>query len=179
LTSLGLFLGPTAPSIVLKHGRCPRLISFATSFALDPHVIEFLNSSPCLTSLEVDHSSSHFGVPVPVLPPHSCPRLASFVGSTQAAAAVVPGRPVESIHLNSGDLGPVHDMSFLSLSTKPVTVLGAMTSFSAPIFLHKLAQHAPTLVYLRLTMLNESDYSPDEVSFKSINWVTSLAPDNR
>ncbi|KAG6890942.1 hypothetical protein C0995_000899 [Termitomyces sp. Mi166 len=151
LVSLDLFVDPSA-SWILSEAHCvyPRLLRFASSFSFDGHVAEFLSKTEALLELEVDGAStSPNDVPVPVLPARSIPHLSQFVGSSHVARAIVPGRPVESIHLPSGALTE-EDVIMLAHSTSHVVILGATTNSPPLPILESLAQHMSTLVYLRL-----------------------------
>ncbi|KAG5646418.1 hypothetical protein DXG03_003468 [Asterophora parasitica] len=134
LTSLDLFVDPTASWILSQTRHAyPRLLHFASSLPLDDHVAGFLRRTDALLELEIDGSIMPISLPAPILPVASLPRLSQFVGPSHVASAIVPGRPVESIHLPTGDL-TVEDVISLANTTAHVVVFGATTS-SLPILL--------------------------------------------
>ncbi|KAG6886073.1 hypothetical protein C0993_004063 [Termitomyces sp. T159_Od127] len=147
LVSLDLFVAPDA-SWILTRVQCtyPRLSHFSCSFSFDGHVAEFLSKTEALTELEIDGAST---IPVSGLPAQSIPHLSQFIGSSHVARAIVPGRPVESIQLLSGDL-TVEDVIMLAKSTSHVLILGATTTSPLLPILDSLSQHMSSLVYLRL-----------------------------
>ncbi|KAG6820444.1 hypothetical protein H0H93_000440 [Arthromyces matolae] len=147
LIHLDLFIDSSASWILSNSSsHYPRLIHFSSSFQLDHHVAEFLTKTEALLELEVD-ASDHPAVPI--LPPRSIPRLSQFIGSPHVASSIVPGRPVESIHLPSGDLTE-EDLIMFAKSTAHVLILGATTSAPPLPLLISLSQRMPSLVYLRL-----------------------------
>lgn len=145
LVSLDIFID--AGSWVLPDNRVyPQLQHFASSFAFDPRVAAFLAQAPALESVQVGPTVS----PRPSLAPASLLRLVEFTGCSSAAVAVIPGRPVESIHINSGDL--TEDLvPALAKSTALVTVLSLTTSSAPVAMLQVLGQHMPHIMYLRIT----------------------------
>ncbi|KAG6911638.1 hypothetical protein DXG01_007888 [Tephrocybe rancida] len=175
LISLDLFVDPSA-SWMLSDASCtyPRLSRFSSSFPFDSHLAKFLTKTEALLELEVDSTLPN-NLPVPALPTRSIPHLSQFVGSPHVARAIVPGRPVESIHLPSGDL-TVEDVIALGNSTSHVVVLGATTNSSPLQVLESLVQHMPFLVYLRI--MTTCDFSePPQQSFyeQTAKALTSLS----
>lgn len=164
LTHLTLLIDSQASWVLPgAHARTfPRLIHFACSFSFDSHVVNFLEKTDALLELEVD-SMSPRSLITPALPVTFIPKLAHFAGSTHAAQAVVPGRPVESIHLSSGDLTESVVNSFAQ-STATVTVLGASTSSLPLPLLQLFSKSIPHLVYLRMTTSYNFTEAPDVVS---------------
>lgn len=163
VVSLELLVDPGASWILgTPHCVFPRLQHLACSFLLDSHVVDFLSKTEALLELELDGISSPLSPPIPTLPVGSLPQLCGFKGSSHAAMAIVPGRPVESIHLNSGDLTQ-DDIASLAQSTAHVAILGATTSALPVPLLQSLTHHFPYLVYLQMmTMYNFSE-GPDAV----------------
>lgn len=159
LTSLNIFV-KSAASWVL-HTRLdaefPRLRHFASSFPLDSYVAHFLSKAEAILQLEVDSSPTSQLIAPSSLIVTAAPRLSRFIGSSKAAQAVIPGRPVDEIHLSSGDLTEVL-VQGLSKSTAYVLLLGASTSSLPPPLLESLAEFMPQLKYLRMmTTYNLSD----------------------
>ena len=161
VTSLELLVDPGA-SWVLPHRVFPRLEHFACSFSLDSHVVDFLCKTEALLQLEVDGISSPLSLPMPTIPDGSLPRLRGFKGSSHVAMAIIPGRPVESIQLNSGDLTQ-DDIASLAQSTAHVAILGATTSSLPVPLLQTLTHHLSHLAYLRIMTTYTFSEGPDAV----------------
>lgn len=165
LTSLDLYVDSSASWVLRsqKQFTYPRLVHFASSFPLDAHVANFMAKANALLHLEVDSLPTPSPVNISSLPTNTLPHLSCFIGSCEAAQVIVPGRPVESIHLNSGDLTePV--VETLAKSTAHVSILGATTSSRPVPLLGSFAQNLSHLVSLRMmTTYNFSD-APDVVS---------------
>src|SRR5712671_2739295 len=154
LTSLHISLDPNAnPSWILtprsRHMTYSRLHTFTSSFPFDSHVISFLECTPALERLELDTAPIPGTAPLPHLSHAAIPRLVHFMGSCQAIKIIVPGRPLESIHIHDGDLSE-EEVVCLAQSTGHIAVLGAITSALLVPFLKSLARHLPYLAYLRL-----------------------------
>jgi hypothetical protein len=164
IISLELFVDPGASWVLTgtPHRVFPRLEHLACSFPLDSHVVDFLGKTKALLQLEVDGISSPLSLPMPTLPDGSLPRLCVFKGSSHAAMAIIPGRPVESIQLNSGDLTQ-DDIAILAQSTAHVAILGATTSSLPVPLLQTLMHHLPHLVYLQITTTYTFSERPDAV----------------
>jgi hypothetical protein len=164
LTSLDLFVDLAASWVLpgAHNTSFPRLLHFGCSFPLDANVAAFLSKTDAVVELELDAISTN-SQSIPALPVASLPRLSQFVGSSQAAQAVVPGRPVESIHLSSGNLTET-DVVSLAKSTAHVVILGATTSSLPVPLLESLTQCMPHLVYLRMMTTYNFSEAPDVVS---------------
>ncbi|TFK56062.1 hypothetical protein OE88DRAFT_699757 [Heliocybe sulcata] len=172
LKTLSLFIPPSM-SWVLDSGAVradpcyQRLEQFACSFPFDSDVTTFLGRTPALLELEVDSMPSLTPSPIPTLPSISIPHLAQFIGSSEQAAAVVPGRPVESVHLYGGDL--TEDvMCSLSQSVAPVIALGANTTMSPISFLESVTRHLPSIAFLRVTAENIDSVLPNAEWYQQI-----------
>ena len=137
----------SAATWVLPDACYPTLVHFTSTFALDDNLARFLHNTPSLLELEVD-SIPTLSTPTTPIPTTAMPRLEQFIGSARAAAAIVPGRPVKSIHLNG--VLPEDDVPLLARSTAPVLVLGAVTNAPPVPFLQLLHRHLPHLAYLRV-----------------------------
>jgi len=134
---------------------------FASSFHIDHHLVHFLQKTNALLELEVD-SLPPTNV-IPSLGPNALPMLSQFTGSSQAAQYVVPGRPVESIHLNSGDL--TEDVvESLAKSTAHVLLLAAATISHSVALIGTLTQCMNYLVHLRIVTTFNFSEPPDAVS---------------
>ncbi|KAJ7699864.1 hypothetical protein B0H17DRAFT_925885 [Mycena rosella] len=170
LVSLDIFID--AGSWVLPDNRVyPQLQHFASSFPFDSRVAAFFTNAPVLESAQVESAAS----PLPSLAQASLLRLAEFTGCSSAAAAVVPGRPVESIHINSGDV--TEDMvPALAKSTAMVTVLSLTTS-SAPVpLLQVLGQHLPHIMYLRITSNCNLPAPPTSIFYEQVAGALAFFP---
>jgi len=165
LTSLDMSVDPTASWVLRMRSdvKFLRLQHFASSFPLDSHVAHFLCRAEAIRQLEVDSFPISDPIAPSSLPVTATPHLSCFIGSSQAAQAVIPGRPVEEIHLNSGDM--TEDVvRGLAKSTASVLLLGASTSSLPLPLLGTLAELMPQLKYLRMmTAYNFLD-APDAVS---------------
>ena len=126
-----------------------RLHTFTSSFPFDAHVTGFLERTPALERLELDTAPVSGTTPLPHLSQAAIPRLMHLMGSCQAVKVIVPGRPLESIHIHDGDLSE-DEVACLAQSTGHIAVLGAITSALLVPFLKSLARHLPYLAYLRL-----------------------------
>ncbi|KAF9468952.1 hypothetical protein BDZ94DRAFT_1317514 [Collybia nuda] len=168
LTSLDLFVDPAASWVLqgTHTNSFPRLRHFGCSFPLDANVAAFLSITEAVVELELDAISTNLHSTSP-LPVGSLPQLSQFVGSVQAAQAVVPGRPVESIHLSSGDLTE-SDVVTLARSTAHVVILGATTSSLPVPLLEKLTHCMPHLVYLRMMTTYNFSEAPDVAFYQNI-----------
>lgn len=150
LESLKLTIGPSF-SWVLPGGTdhlFPRLQNFTCLFLLDPHVTQFLGKTSGLLHLELGHDLSP-DLAITEMPSSWLPQLASFAGSSQSAQVIVPGRPISSISMHSGDLTAdvVHT---LSKSTAPISFLDATTASLPLPLLEAMVMVLPELQELRL-----------------------------
>ncbi|RDB23304.1 hypothetical protein Hypma_009579 [Hypsizygus marmoreus] len=169
LTSLDLFVDPSTSWVLQNTHRStyPRLLHFGCSFPLDSHVAHFLNKTQALLELELDEISESDSLHMPSLDIESLPQLSQFVGSSHTAKAIVPGRPVQSIQLHSGDLSET-DVVTLAESTADVVILGATTSSLPVPLLESLALRMPHLVYLRVTTTYNFSEAPDVTFYEHI-----------
>lgn len=180
LTSLDVFIDSNASWVLggEPNTNYTRLQHFACSFPFDSHVAQFLSTTPALLELELDSIPTVSllpSPPTPSVPPTSLPRLGQFIGSSQAAKAIVPGRPVQSIHLNSGDM--TEDVvECLAAATAPVVVLGASTSSLPVPLLEVISQHMSHLVYLRMMTTYNFSEAPDAVSLSHLNHPDRASP---
>ncbi|KAL1723625.1 hypothetical protein EV715DRAFT_246262 [Schizophyllum commune] len=148
LTSLDLALDHRA-SWVLAGCALPHLLRFRCTFVMDAHVTSFLRTAPLLHDLEVHPLAPDAFEKPGTLPEHALPRLASFTGSSTAALAIIPFRPVSSVHLASGDCTP-DVVARLAGSCSPIQRFTAQTTSPPIALLPHFAQHMPQLLYLRL-----------------------------
>lgn len=171
LTTLALNLADSSASWVLEKAAqnvsYHRLHQFTASFPFDQNVANFLDKTPNLTQLEVDSiPCAEPTSPVPSLLPTTIPNLSQFVGSVRAAKSIVPGRPLESIHLNEGDLVD-EDVAGFSRATGRVLVFSATASTSPVPLLESIAHNFPHLAYLRIMTTHHFTQAPKHVSFIS------------
>jgi len=159
LTSLSLFVDPSA-SWVIASPRLPfypRLSHFASSFSFNAHVAAFLTKADALLQFEIDNFVDITGPPIPPLPSTCIPRLSKFIGCPRVANAIVPGRPVHTIHLLEGDITET-DIIQLAKSSAPIIIFDATTSCQPTPLLDTFTQFMPRLNYLRiLTTCNLPD----------------------
>ncbi|KAF8803869.1 hypothetical protein BYT27DRAFT_7171315 [Phlegmacium glaucopus] len=178
LVSLDIFLDHAASWIMRTRDDATynRLEHFASSFHLDHHVTHFLQKTNALLELEVDSLP-----PTPIVPnliPTALPMLSQFTGSSQVAQYVVPGRPVESIHLNSGDL--TEDVAeSLAKSTAHVLLLAAATTYHSVALIGTLTQCMDHLVHLRIVTTFNFSEPPDASYFVNISNALRSLPDLR
>lgn len=175
LIDLEMSIDPAA-SWVLSHTRntmFSRLTRFSSTFPFDSHVTNFLERIPALTELELDPDpvSSHTETIAP-LSPSILSALSEFTGPSHVARAVVPGRPVQSIHITSGDL-TTETVQSLKAATADIVMLCASTSAQPVPFLQSLTLHLPRIVYLRLMTTYTFTEAPDAVSFFLSNCCSS------
>jgi hypothetical protein len=166
LTSLHLYVDPSA-TWILRNLSFPRLIHFACPFALDSHVSSFLGRTPALLELEVDSIPFRHERPASVLKPSSVPQLQQFSGSSYAAEAIIPSRPVHSVQLTAGDL-TVDVAQRLSQSTVDIAVLSAPTSSAPNSLLQILSMRMQSLLHLRLMTTYNFPEAPDVNFYQDI-----------
>jgi hypothetical protein len=156
-----------------------RLERFASSFHIDHHLVHFLHKTNALIELEVDsllpNPLAATAVSTGSLAPDALPKLSQFTGSSHAAQYVVPGRPVESIHLNSesGDLTEDIAESFAKSTAHVLLLAAATTSHSiAPIRTMTQFTGLNHLVHLRIATTSSFSEPPDAVSTYSYHSIT-------
>jgi hypothetical protein len=169
LVSLDIDIDSEA-SWVLTH--CPRpcaypyMLRFTTSFRFDSNVAAFLAATPALLELGLDPVPDSIPYPIPILRPSTIPHLIQFFGSTRAAKAIIPGRPIEAVHLHNGDLTEDVVIS-LAHSTASVVALDAATRYLPIVLLELLARHLPALAFCRIATTQPFTKAPDIVSVLS------------
>ncbi|KAJ7179337.1 hypothetical protein C8R46DRAFT_1073447 [Mycena filopes] len=147
-----------------------QLHHFACSFPLDSRVVAFFNNAPALESVHVESAALESPLVSACLP-----RLVEFTGSSSAAAAVVPGRPVESIHITSGDVG--EDLvPALAKSTVMVTILSITTSSAPMPLLAGLGEHLPHIMYLRINSTHNLPAPPTTIFYEQVADGLALFP---
>ncbi|KAK0490759.1 hypothetical protein IW261DRAFT_1325292 [Armillaria novae-zelandiae] len=176
LVHLCVFVPPRLSWVLLPIKSCPSLVHFSSSFPFTPHLATFLKATPSLLKLEVDTLSPSFQHDsLDLLPPSSVPLLSHFTGSAQAARAVVPGRPVQALHLTTG---PVDDalVDALAQSTADLAVVEATTpSFPASV-LHRLSQRLHQMMYLRISSTCTFSGLPDTAFYQDLSNALSKFP---
>ncbi|KAF9534405.1 hypothetical protein CPB83DRAFT_756487 [Crepidotus variabilis] len=176
LSSLEVFTDQAASWVMRNDQIYPRLRRLACSFHLDPNVVHFLNKTHNVVELEVESIPPSSQKADIHLRSEALPRLAQFTGSSHAAQIIVPGRPIEHIHLNSGDLTE-EVAENLAKSTAPILVLGAATSSHSVSLIGTLTRCMEHLVHLRIvTTYNFSD-APDATYFANIADALTSLPD--
>ncbi|PPQ77733.1 hypothetical protein CVT25_011168 [Psilocybe cyanescens] len=177
LTSLDLSVDQAASWIMRTRDDSTyrRLRRFSSSFHLDHNLAHFLSKADALLELEID-PVHHPLSPAASLRDGALSHLNQFTGSSEAAQHVVPGRPVEHIHLNSGDL--TEDLAeTLAKSTAPITVLAAATTSHSVSLIGTLTRCMEHLTHLRIvTTYNFSD-APDTTYFSNIADALTSLPD--
>ncbi|TFK76129.1 hypothetical protein BDN72DRAFT_885585 [Pluteus cervinus] len=179
LTSLDLFVDIDASWILQGIGNygLPRLRHFSCSFPFDHHVAQFLNSTNALEELSLEAIIPETNPPAPPsLHPLSLPRLSQFNGSSQTAQAIVPGRPVTTIALTTGDLTD-SVVETLARSTAHVDYLTATTSSLAVPLLGSLSRHMRKLVFLSLSPTYSFSAPPDVTFYEEVAGALGSLPD--
>ncbi|KAH8113428.1 hypothetical protein DFH11DRAFT_1775303 [Phellopilus nigrolimitatus] len=190
LSSLDLVIPPAASRALFaaeaRGALYARLRHFSCNLPLDdPAVCSFLQRLPAARELQLGERAGGAGasktptpaLPAPVLPASALPRLALFMGPSDAAAALVPGRPLESVHLYSGELTDAV-VAALARSAAPITVFGAFTHALAPATLQGLAAGLPHLHHLRImTMYHHAAHQPDEMFYGQVVQILSTLPE--
>ncbi|KAF6751282.1 hypothetical protein DFP72DRAFT_907987 [Ephemerocybe angulata] len=155
LVSLSISIPPQSSSTVLPIGSTaffPDLRDLQLSFKLDSHLVEFLTRTPGLTCLKLDQAEDippQASLPPILLPNTLLPNLTSISGPVALVQALVPGRPVSSIFITSGNLTNAA-VTQIGLSSAAISTLDAKIS-SAPIpIIQELVISAPHLTHLRL-----------------------------
>ncbi|KAF5370018.1 hypothetical protein D9758_001263 [Tetrapyrgos nigripes] len=168
LSSLSLFVDPSA-SWVLRGVQAKWLAAFACSFPFDSHVAAFLKTTPALLRLEVDpESQAYFNPEDASIIPH----LEQFRGSSQVAQAIVPGRPVHSVFITSGELTDV--VAHLADSVSNVSILEATISSSPAPLLHLISERLPHVTHLRITY--NSSEAPDTAFYEDVGSALDAFP---
>ncbi|KDQ64819.1 hypothetical protein JAAARDRAFT_145966 [Jaapia argillacea MUCL 33604] len=171
LTSLSLLIDPNASwvldSSLGTHTTYHHLRHFTCSFPLDSHVAHFLAETPTLIELQVDSAPTSSHHPCASLPSTSIPNLNQFIGSATAAKEIVPGRPVETVHLYNGELTE-ESIGDLARSTAPIAALGAMTRMAPVTVLDTLARHIPSIAYLRLMAVDDFSVLPTSEFYEQV-----------
>lgn len=137
-------------SWILKDVQWPLLRSLRCSFHFDPHVATLLSHSVHLHSFEMSMSPHGRPGDYPPFSKRSCPSLAHFMGPPKVAALLVPGRPVERLHMLGMELtGAILDK--LAASTRSVEVLEAnVDPAHLPAVIAHLRSTMPRISFLRL-----------------------------
>lgn len=185
LTSLDVALPQTASDAFMA--RCKssetvyeRLSHFSCNLPFDGNIANFLGRTPSVSELHLGDYQAPTHAPaseppsttnelpsashLPSLPSTSLPNLSVFWGPPDVAAGLVPGRPLESVHLYYGELSE-SVLDALGRSTSSIAVFGAFTHSLSPAILRHLAQSLPHVHHLRImTMYHAASMQPDEVS---------------
>lgn len=173
LKSLNLTIDSGASWVLDGVTETSCLRRFSSPFPLDHHVTRFLEHTNALVELELD--SSHVLVSTS---PSLIPHLEVFSGTSAAAEILVPGRPVHTVQLNSGDLTE-SVVEQLARSSNSVSILMATTSLSAPRLLYSLSKHLQKIVYLRMMSISSVTELPDVDFYEQVAAGVSSLPDLR
>ncbi|KAG5654213.1 hypothetical protein H0H81_006247 [Sphagnurus paluster] len=170
LESLEIFLGPAnlppqnhhpahdqlhAVERVIQGAHFPRLrqCSLGADYTkgVQPYtnvLPAFLASAPELRSLKLpDHPSAL------ALPPTALPFLASFRGSADTAAALIPGRPVHALALVGADSDVTREnLPRMTLGSVPLRYLDLSAMSVRPVLLRNVSTHFPLLTHLRVKL---------------------------
>ncbi|ESK97495.1 hypothetical protein Moror_17674 [Moniliophthora roreri MCA 2997] len=171
LKSLNLSLDPSS-TWVLQGVKTHSLTRFSSTFYLDHHVTRFLEHTRSLLELEL---GSPHATHVSSMPPFAVPHLEQFSGPALAAELIVPGRPVHSIQLTSGDLSE-NVVQQLAKSSASIAVLSGTSSLPLPRLLNLLSQHIQQLVYLRMMTICNVTEAPDADFYSTIADSLSSLP---
>ncbi|KAF7331802.1 F-box domain-containing protein [Mycena kentingensis (nom. inval.)] len=171
LVALDLFVDEIEGSVLpISPNSHPQLQHFGASMAVDEHVGAFLHNAAFLHTL---HLTSEFA-PIASLDTSSFPRLTTLTASASAVAALVPGRPVETVFVTSGDFS--EDMVHaLAQSTARVAVLSVTTDSKPTLLLASLGQQLPQLVYLQINSTHNLA-APPTTLFHDIAEALALFP---
>ncbi|KAK0199262.1 hypothetical protein DFS33DRAFT_1262991 [Desarmillaria ectypa] len=129
----------------------------------------FLSSVPLLRHLKL---SDHHGALN--LRSDALPNLSSFRGSTDTAAYILPGRPVQSLSLIGQDSDVTRDnLPRFADTTTPLRFLDLSAMSVRPILLRNIATYLPTVevIRIRLTLRHTLHYA-----LSGIRLLTGLSP---
>lgn len=166
LISLELVLPQCATNVFLaaekKDTLYARLVNFSCNLPFSSALCSFLQRTPSVKVLQLSDYSSAYS-DLPDLPISALPSLQAFTGSSDLATLLAPGRPLESVHLFSGELSQTI-IDALSRSSSSIAIFGAFTTSLSPSILHCLAENLPHLHHLRIMTMYHTFNQPDEVS---------------
>ncbi|THH11540.1 hypothetical protein EW145_g593 [Phellinidium pouzarii] len=181
LTSLDIVIPPSASraffAAEMRGTVYKRLSHFSCNLPLDDVMSSFLQRLPAATELQLgERAASLSSSPsLPILPSSALPNLALFMGPSDAAAVLVPGRPLESVHLYSGELSE-DVLVALARSSSAITVFGAFTHSLSPSVLHCLAENLPHLHHLRIMTMYHASNQPDDLFYGQVVQILSTLP---
>jgi hypothetical protein len=156
LTSLTLFLDADASWVLNSVAHYPSLVSFVSSFSLDPNVVDFLGRTPAIVELQVGSALPSDDQPEINLPPTSIPHLARFTGPYHTARVVVPQRPVEALFL-SEVISDESTFGQLSQSKSNITIFDATVNLGLLPCVAAISKTMPSLQFLRLMTVAPPD----------------------
>ncbi|KAK0231046.1 hypothetical protein IW262DRAFT_451869 [Armillaria fumosa] len=176
LVHLCVFVPPRLSWVLLPIKSYPSLAHFSSSFPFNAHLATFLKATPSLLKLEVDTlSPSLQNDYLEPLPSSSVPLLAHFTGSAQAARAIVPGRPVQSLHLTTGHVDDTL-VDAIAQSTADLAVFEATTASFPASVLHRLSQRLHQMMYLRISSTCTFSGLPDTAFYQDVSNALSKFP---
>ncbi|KAF8917785.1 hypothetical protein CPB85DRAFT_1283418 [Mucidula mucida] len=177
ITGLSLFL-PEGTSWVLgldPGASYPNLTRFFSSFPLDSHVKSFLKRTPCLSTLALGKFGPSEQCTV-TLPSTCAPLLKDFTGPSEAAATIIPGRPVEFVHLTTTPPTAEAVVGFVTLSTANILSFGAHIASHPITLIQPLCQHIPWVTYLSITTSCSFSELPSHSFYEDIAAALSRFP---
>ncbi|KAG1780793.1 hypothetical protein EV702DRAFT_1250121 [Suillus placidus] len=107
----------------------------------------FLNSLPAARHLRLPDYHDQI-----TLLPQALPSLISFSGSPRVAAAILPGRPVQSLVLIAQDYIPDLALSQMTLTSVPLRHLDLSSTLVTPTLLRNLSQSLNTVESLKVKL---------------------------
>ncbi|KIJ20604.1 hypothetical protein PAXINDRAFT_95682 [Paxillus involutus ATCC 200175] len=159
LKSLELDLGlsslpvhPTSTSLVFPSGdktlRSLRHISLnGIGYFAPNRLAQFLDNVPSIQHLRLPD----YGDQIALLP-NALPSLMSFCGSSRAAAAVLPGRPVHALALIGHGSVADAELSRMAMTSIPLRHLDMSAISATPILLRSVSRNLPMIESLKVKL---------------------------
>jgi len=111
-----------------------------TSFLVSPTTLRYLKLSDLRSGLDD-------------LPPNALPQLSSFRGSADAAASILPGRPVQCLSLVGQDSDVNREnLPRMTRTTVPLRYLDLSAMSIRPMLLRNISTYLPTVESLRMKL---------------------------
>jgi len=113
----------------------------------------FLASLTPLRQLRLSDLHSDSALVMEGLQPHALPHLSSFRGSADAAAAVMPGRPVQYLSLTGQDSDVNRDnLTRMRYTSLPLKCLDLSAMSIRPLLLRNISPYLPTIESLKVKL---------------------------